>query len=314
MRADLQRCVVRRDQSQKRAAPQTSPLAKPRRMRNPHRIATVEERRFSAASSTLFERGFSPRALTQFPPQLHSPLHHQTTSRLNPYSAPVISTMRTLEEKTMAYELPPLPYDYAALEPVIDKQTMTIHHDLHHGAYVKNLNAAIEKHPELGKKTAEDLIRDLNALPEDIRGAVRNNAGGHVNHTMFWQIMKPKGGGDPNGPIADAINKTFGSFKDFQTKFNDAGVKQFGSGWVWLAGAKGDVHIMSTPNQDSPISVGHFPIFGNDVWEHAYYLKYNNRRPEYLSTWWNVINWDEVNQRYEAYKSGKAVEELALAR
>jgi superoxide dismutase, Fe-Mn family len=213
----------------------------------------------------------------------------------------------------MAHELPPLPYDYAALEPVIDKQTMTLHHDMHHGAYVKNLNAAIEKHPELASKSAEDLIRDLNSIPEDIRGAVRNNGGGHVNHSMFWKIMKPKGGGDPNGPVADAIKKTFGSFKDFQTKFNDAGVKQFGSGWVWLAGAKGDVHIMSTPNQDSPISVGHFPIFGNDVWEHAYYLKYNNRRPEYLAAWWNVINWDEVNARYEAYKSGKSVAEPALA-
>ena len=157
------------------------------------------------------------------------------------------------------------------------------------------------------------MIRDLNSIPEDIRGAVRNNGGGHVNHSMFWKIMKPKGGGDPTGPIAQAITKTFGSFKDFQTKFNDAGVKQFGSGWVWLAGNAGEVHIMSTPNQDSPISVGHYPIFGNDVWEHAYYLKYNNRRPEYLAAWWNVINWDEVNARYEAFKSGKAVHEPAMA-
>jgi superoxide dismutase, Fe-Mn family len=214
----------------------------------------------------------------------------------------------------MAYELPPLPYDYAALEPVIDKQTMTLHHDMHHGAYVKNLNAAIEKHPELGKKSAEELIRDLNAIPEDIRGAVRNNAGGHVNHTMFWKIMKPKGGGDPTGPIAQAITKTFGNFKDFQAKFNDAGVKQFGSGWVWLAGkGGGEIHIMTTPNQDNPISVGHFPIFGNDVWEHAYYLKYNNRRPEYLTAWWNVVNWDEVNARFDAYKAGKSLEDLAMA-
>ncbi len=149
----------------------------------------------------------------------------------------------------MAFELPPLPYDYAALEPIIDKQTMTLHHDMHHGAYVKNLNAAIEKHPELGKKSAEDLIRDLNSIPDDIRGAVRNNGGGHVNHSMFWKIMKPKGGGDPNGPIAQAITKTFGNFKDFQTKFNDAGVKQFGSGWVWLAGKGSDIQILSTPNQ-----------------------------------------------------------------
>ena len=160
----------------------------------------------------------------------------------------------------MAFELPPLPYDYAALEPTIDKQTMTLHHDMHHGAYVKNLNAAIEKHPELGKKTAEELIRDLNSIPEDIRAAVRNNGGGHVNHSMFWKIMKPKGGGDPTGPIAQVITKTFGNFKDFQAKFNDAGAKQFGSGWVWLASKGGDdLHIMSTPNQDNPISAGPLP-------------------------------------------------------
>jgi superoxide dismutase, Fe-Mn family len=211
----------------------------------------------------------------------------------------------------MAHELPALPYGYDALEPVIDKQTMTVHHDLHHGAYVKNLNAALEKHPELAGKSAEDLIRDLNAIPEDIRGAVRNNGGGHVNHTMFWKIMKPKGGGDPTGAIGEVIQKSFGNFKDFQTKFNDAGVKQFGSGWVWLAGkSNGEVQIISTPNQDSPISQGLFPIFGNDVWEHAYYLKYNNRRPEYLSAWWNVINWEEINKRFAAFKEAK---EPALA-
>ena len=170
----------------------------------------------------------------------------------------------------MAFELPPLPYDYSALEPTIDAATMKLHHDMHHAAYVKNLNAALEKYPNLQSKSAEDLIRDLNALPEDIRGAVRNNGGGHVNHSMFWKIMKPKGGGDPSGPIAEAIQKSFGSFKDFQTKFNDAGVKQFGSGWAWLAGKKsGEVQILSTANQDNPISQGLFPIFGNDVWEHA---------------------------------------------
>ena len=212
----------------------------------------------------------------------------------------------------MAYELPPLPYDYSALEPVIDAQTMKLHHDMHHGAYVKNLNAAIEKHPNLGSKSAEDLIRDLNAVPEDIRAAVRNNAGGHVNHTMFWKIMKPQGGGDPTGAIGDVIKKSFGNFNDFKTKFNDAGAKQFGSGWAWLAGKSGgDVQIMSTPNQDNPISQGLFPIFGNDVWEHAYYLKYNNRRPEYLAAWWNVVNWEEVNKRYEAFKSGKLEPALA---
>ncbi len=160
----------------------------------------------------------------------------------------------------MAHELPALPYGYDALEPTIDKQTMTLHHDMHHGAYVKNLNAAIEKHPDLASKSAEDLIRNLNAIPEDIRAAVRNNGGGHVNHTMFWKIMKPKGGGEPNGAIAEVIKKTFGNFKDFQTKFNDAGVKQFGSGWVWLAGKSGgEVQILTTPNQDNPISQGLYP-------------------------------------------------------
>src|SRR5215470_13873626 len=177
----------------------------------------------------------------------------------------------------MAYEVPPLPYAYNALEPHIDDQTMHLHHDKHHAAYVNNLNAAIQKHPELGNKSAEDLIRDLNSIPEDIRGAVRNNAGGHVNHTMFWKIMKPQGGGDPTGPIADLIKKVFGDFKTFQEKFNAAGVGQFGSGWVWLAGdSKGDAKVISTPNQDNPTSQGLYPIFGNDVWEHAYYLKYNN--------------------------------------
>jgi Fe-Mn family superoxide dismutase len=212
----------------------------------------------------------------------------------------------------MAHELPPLPYDYSALEPVIDAQTMTLHHDMHHAAYVKNLNAALEKHPTLQSKSAEDLIRDLNQIPEDIRAAVRNNGGGHVNHTMFWKIMKPQGGGAPSGAISEVIAKTFGSFQDFQTKFNDAGVKQFGSGWAWLVGKpSGELLITSTANQDSPISQGLFPILGNDVWEHAYYLKYNNRRPEYLAAWWNVVNWEEVNQRYRALKSGS--HEPALA-
>jgi Fe-Mn family superoxide dismutase len=206
----------------------------------------------------------------------------------------------------MAHEVPPLPYDYAALEPVIDTATMKLHHDMHHAAYVKNLNAALEKHPDLQSKSAEDLIRDLNSIPEDIRAAVRNNGGGHVNHSMFWKIMKPKGGGDPSGAIAEAITKAFGSFKDFQTKFNDAGVKQFGSGWAWLVGeAGGSLKVISTANQDSPISQGLYPILGNDVWEHAYYLKYNNRRPEYLTAWWGVVNWDEVNKCYEAAKAHK---------
>jgi len=222
------------------------------------------------------------------------------------------SSSETLGGLIMAHELPPLPYEYSALEPVIDTQTMKLHHDMHHGTYVKNLNAALEKYPSLQSKSAEELLRDLNAVPEDIRTTVRNHGGGHVNHTMFWKIMKPKAGGDPSGPIADVIEKTFGNFKDFQTKFNDAGGKVFGSGWVWLAGKpSGEVQIVTTPNQDSPISQGLFPIFGNDVWEHAYYLKYNNRRPEYLVAWWNVVNWEEINKRYKALKSGQREPALA---
>jgi Fe-Mn family superoxide dismutase len=205
----------------------------------------------------------------------------------------------------MAFELPPLPYDYSALEPHIDAKTMQLHHDMHHGAYVKNANAALEKHPDLQSKSVEQLLRDLNSVPEDIRTAIRNNGGGHMNHSMFWKIMKPQGGGDPSGAIADVIKKSFGNFKDFQTKFNDAGTKQFGSGWVWLAAKPGssDVQIITTANQDNPISQGLFPILGNDVWEHAYYLKYNNRRPEYLAAWWNLVNWDEINKRYDMFKS-----------
>jgi len=204
----------------------------------------------------------------------------------------------------MAYELPPLPYDYSALEPTIDAQTMKLHHDMHHGAYVKNLNAALEKYPQLQSKQVAELLRDLNAIPEDIRTTVRNNGGGHMNHSMYWKIMKPQGGGDPKGAIAEVINTSFGSFKDFQAKFNDAGAKQFGSGWAWLVGKpNGEFQVMSTPNQDNPISQGLFPIMGNDVWEHAYYLKYQNRRPEYLAAWWNVVNWDEINNRLAMFKS-----------
>ncbi len=200
----------------------------------------------------------------------------------------------------MAYEVPPLPYAYEALEPHIDAETMHLHHDKHHAAYVNNLNAALQKHPELADKSPEDLVRDLNSVPEDIRTAVRNNGGGHVNHTMFWQIMSPNGGGQPTGALAEAINKAFGDFDSFKQQFNDAGTKRFGSGWAWLCReSSGNLHIESTANQDNPLSEDHFPIMGNDVWEHAYYLKYQNRRPEYLNAWWNVINWDEVNKRYE---------------
>jgi Fe-Mn family superoxide dismutase len=203
----------------------------------------------------------------------------------------------------MAHEVPPLPYDYSALEPTIDTQTMHLHHDKHHLAYVTNLNAALEKAPELQGKSAEDLLRDLNSVPEAIRTAVRNNGGGHVNHSMFWKIMGPNAGGDPTGAIADAINSTFGNFATFKEKFNEAGVKQFGSGWAWLVkGSDGKLSITSSANQDNPMSQGHFPILGNDVWEHAYYLKYQNRRADYLKEWWNVVNWTEVNRRL---KEGK---------
>ena len=198
----------------------------------------------------------------------------------------------------MAYEVPPLPYAYNALEPHIDDATMHLHHDKHHAAYVAKLNAAVEKHPDLQKKTAEELIRNLSAIPEDIRGAVRNNGGGHVNHTMFWQIMGPNKGGNPTGAVAEAINKAFGSFDAFKEKFEAAGANQFGSGWAWLVRTKsGEFKVTSTGNQDNPMSNGEFPVLGNDVWEHAYYLKYQNRRPDYLKAWWNVVNWDEVNKR-----------------
>jgi Fe-Mn family superoxide dismutase len=199
-----------------------------------------------------------------------------------------------------AHELPPLPYAYEALEPTIDTETMHLHHDKHHAAYVNNLNAAIEKHPELASKSAEDLIRNLNGVPEDVRATVRNNGGGHVNHTMFWQIMAPKAGGEPSGPLADEIRKTFGSFEEFKTKFNDAGVKQFGSGWAWLVrGNDNKLQIISTPNQENPLMQGLWPIMGNDLWEHAYYLKYKNARPDYLKAWWAVANWKEIEKRYQ---------------
>ena len=200
----------------------------------------------------------------------------------------------------MAFQVPPLPYDFGALEPHIDAQTMQIHHDKHHGAYVTNLNAAIEKHPELGKKSAEELIKDLNAVPEDIRTAVRNNGGGHVNHSMFWTIMGPKAGGEPSSALADAIKQAFGSFSAFQEKFNDAGLKRFGSGWAWLVRSNtGKLDVVSTANQDNPMMEGAYPIMGNDVWEHAYYLKYKNVRGDYLKAWWNVVNWKEVEKRFK---------------
>jgi Fe-Mn family superoxide dismutase len=197
----------------------------------------------------------------------------------------------------MAHQLPPLPYDFAALEPHIDTQTMQIHHGKHHAAYVNNLNAALEKHPALQEKTAEDLIKNLSAVPDEIRTAVRNNAGGHVNHTMFWQIMGPGKGGAPTGAIASAITGISGTFDAFKEQMNKAGVGRFGSGWAWLVESGGKLTIESTANQDNPMMDGKRPIMGIDVWEHAYYLKYQNRRPDYLAAWWSVVNWDEINKR-----------------
>ena len=197
----------------------------------------------------------------------------------------------------MPHSLPPLPYDFAALEPHIDTQTMQIHHGKHHAAYVNNLNAALEKHPALASQSVEDLIAGLSSVPEEIRTAVRNNGGGHVNHTMFWQIMGPGKGGAPSGAIADAITGAFGSFDAFKEQMNKAGVGRFGSGWAWLVSSGGKLAIESTANQDSPLMEGKKAIMGIDVWEHAYYLKYQNRRPDYLGAWWNVVNWDEVNKR-----------------
>jgi len=198
------------------------------------------------------------------------------------------------------YTLPDLPYAYNALEPIISEEIMKLHHDKHHAAYVNNLNTAIEKYPDLFEKSAEDLLRDLNAIPEDIRTAVRNNGGGHVNHSMFWKIMSPNAGGEPSGKLADEIKKTFGSFAEFQQKFNDEGVKRFGSGWVWLIKNKnGALEVISTANQDNPMSEGNFPIMGNDVWEHAYYLQYKNLRADYLKAWWNLVNWKEISNTFE---------------
>jgi superoxide dismutase, Fe-Mn family len=205
----------------------------------------------------------------------------------------------TATAATDVFQLPPLAYDYNALEPHIDATTMKFHHDKHHAAYVKNLNAAVNKYPKLKTKTIEQLLTSLSTLPRDIQTTVRNNGGGHFNHTMYWQIMGPKAGGTPTGSIATAIKNQFGSFDTFKTQFNEAGTKLFGSGWVWLVNDRSKLKIITTPNQDSPISQGLYPIMGNDVWEHAYYLTYQNRRPEFLAAWWNVINWTEVNKRFD---------------
>lgn len=202
----------------------------------------------------------------------------------------------------MTHQLPPLPYAFNALEPHIDAMTMEIHHDRHHGTYVNNLNAALEGHADLQSKSLHDLISNLHAVPENIRTAVRNNGGGHANHSMFWETLSPTGGGQPSGPIADAIHSTFGSYEKFQEEFTKTATGRFGSGWAWLVVDGGKLSIMSTANQDNPLMEGKKPVLGLDVWEHAYYLKYQNKRPDYIKAFWNLINWAEVNKLYEAAK------------
>ncbi|MBD2531724.1 superoxide dismutase [Nostoc flagelliforme FACHB-838] len=240
--------------------------------------------------STLFacqsQEVVSPPTTTATPIQTTAPV---TNTR------PVAYVDRQLSTPA---QLPPLPYAYNALEKAIDAETMKLHHDQHHAAYVNNLNDALKKYPQLQNSSVETLLRDLNGISEEIRTTVRNNGGGHLNHTIFWQIMSPQGGGQPTGEIAQEINQNFGSFDAFKKQFNEAGGDRFGSGWVWLVrNPQGQLQITSTPNQDSPITEGLYPIMGNDVWEHAYYLRYQNRRADYLNNWWNVVNWSEVNRR-----------------
>ncbi|MDV6377910.1 superoxide dismutase [Sporosarcina sp. GW1-11] len=202
----------------------------------------------------------------------------------------------------MAYELPELPYAYDALEPHIDKETMNIHHTKHHNTYITNVNNALAGHDELLNLPVDELIANLDNVPEEKRGAVRNNAGGHSNHSLFWTILSPNGGGNPTGEVAEAIDKKFGSFDAFKEEFAKAATTRFGSGWAWLSVNNGEIEVSSTPNQDSPFMEGKTPLLGLDVWEHAYYLNYQNRRPDYISAFWNVVNWDEVEKRYQAAK------------
>jgi len=202
----------------------------------------------------------------------------------------------------MTYKLPDLPYAYDALEPYIDEETMKLHHDKHHNTYVENTNKALEGHEDLQDLSIEELVAKLDEIPEDIRTTVRNNGGGHVNHSLFWEVLAPNGGGEPTGELADAINESFGSFDDFKSELAAAAAGQFGSGWGWLVVDNGDLKVTSTPNQDSPLMEGQTPIFGIDVWEHAYYLNYQNVRPDYIKAVWNIVNWDEVAKRYEEAK------------
>ena len=202
----------------------------------------------------------------------------------------------------MTFELPKLAYEFSALEPHVDALTMEIHHDRHHNTYVTNLNAAVEKHPALFEKSVEELVADLASVPEDIRGAVRNNGGGHANHSLFWTVISPNGGGQPTGELAAAIDNKFGGFDAFKQAFAQAAATRFGSGWAWLVVSNGELAVVSTPNQDNPLTDGKTPILGLDVWEHAYYLNYQNRRPDYIAAFWNVVDWNEVARRYEAAK------------
>lgn len=202
----------------------------------------------------------------------------------------------------MAFELPELPYAYDALEPHIDEATMKLHHDKHHATYVEKTNGALEKHPELAEKTIEELVADLQSVPEDVRTVIRNNGGGHANHTFFWEILSPNGGGEPTGALKEAIEETFGSFDKFKEELSAAAAGQFGSGWGWLVLNNGKLEVTSTANQDSPLTEGKTPIIGVDVWEHAYYLNYQNKRPAYLEAFWNVVNWEEAGKRYDAAK------------
>lgn len=202
----------------------------------------------------------------------------------------------------MTYTLPDLPYAYDALEPTIDEETMHLHHDKHHAGYVTKTNKALENHPELAELSIEDLMKKLDSVPEDIKTAVRNNGGGHANHSLFWEILSPNGGGEPTGELADAIKETFGDFESFKEKFAAAATGRFGSGWAWLVVTDGKLEVMNTLNQDSPYSEGKTPILGLDVWEHAYYLNYQNKRPDYVKAFWNVVNWEEVSKRYKNAK------------
>lgn len=242
---------------------------------------TTSRRSFLAGAASIFAAAVVTPALAQ---------DNETTAT---------ATGSASQNGNGAFQLPPLPYAYDALEPHIDVQTMRIHHDRHHAAYVNNLNDALSGHSDLAGKSLEELLNDLDSVPESIRTAVRNNGGGHENHTLFWDVMTPGGAKTPSGDLADAINAKFGDFDKFKAAFEEAGSKRFGSGWVWLVKPEGEsgVDVISTPNQDSPLMEGHLPLLGNDVWEHAYYLKYQNKRADYLKAWWNVVNWDKVAAR-----------------